>query len=62
MTNETGIFKAKYGDNLRGRDWARRIEPDDVKVLAEIGQRAHLYGHMGGVARAATARRGGKSS
>ena len=54
--NARGIFKQKYGE-LKGRDWARRLEPDDRKVLSEIGQEAHMYGYLGGKARAQTARR-----
>ena len=52
-----GIFKAKYGDELQGRDWVRKIDPDDLRVLVDAGLQAHRYGKMGGKARARTARR-----
>lgn len=46
-----GIFKARYTE-LRGRDWIRRIDPDDRQVFIEIGLAATEYGRKGGAARA----------
>lgn len=52
-----GVFKQKYGDNLRGRDWLRRIDPEDRRVFAHAGFVASDYGRRGGLARARTAKR-----
>ena len=49
------LFKSRYV--LQGKDWIRRVEPDDRKAFVQIGMRFHNYGKMGGKARAATARR-----
>lgn len=51
-----GIFTERYKD-LTGRDWPRRIDPDDLKVLVELGNQANQYGILGGKARAGKARR-----
>jgi hypothetical protein len=56
MTELTGLFKARY--SLRGRDWIRRIDPDDQRVLIEIGLRHADFGRMGGQARARSGKRG----
>ena len=57
MGNYQGVFKAKYGEQLEGRDWVRKIEPEDRQVFIEIGLSEMQYGHLGGVARAQTAAR-----
>jgi hypothetical protein len=47
--NYSGIFKARY-PVLTGKDWIRRINPDDRAVLVDIGLQAAEHGHLGGVA------------
>lgn len=44
--NYPGIFKARY--NLKGKDWVRKIDPEDRKVFVSIGAEAHLHGVIGG--------------
>lgn len=44
-----GLFKSRYPD-LKGRDWVRRIEPDDLRVFVDIGNQANDHGKLGGVA------------
>lgn len=60
MSDTSGIFKAKYGDALQGLDWINKIEPEDRKLLIEIGLRATDYGRTGGRARAEKAIRDNK--
>lgn len=61
MSETSGIFKAKYGAALQGRaDWINAIEPEDRKLLIEIGMRAWDYGRAGGRARAEKAVRDSK--
>jgi hypothetical protein len=40
-----------------GRTWLRNIPAEDRKVFSMIGREAHQHGHLGGVARATTAKR-----
>jgi hypothetical protein len=40
-----------------GRDWLRNVSADDRKAFSRIGREAHLHGHLGGMARAAQAKR-----
>lgn len=42
---------------LRGRDWLRRIPPEDRAVFSHLGMIAHDYGRQGGEVRARTAKR-----
>lgn len=44
--NYSGIFKARY--TLRGKDWIRTIDPDDRRVLVDIGLQAAEHGRAGG--------------
>lgn len=50
------LFKTRYG-KLTGRDWIRRLTPDDLAVFIQIGLAAMEYGRLGGRARAAQAGR-----
>lgn len=52
MDGVKGIFKAKYGDQLKGADWVRRIDPEDQRVLIDIGLQAFDHGRQGGRAQA----------
>lgn len=44
----TNLFKQKYA--LFGKDWVRRIDPDDLKVFVGIGLEANEHGRQGGKA------------
>lgn len=57
MSILSGVFKRKYGAALEGKDWVRRIEPEDQAVFIQVGIEAWEYGHKGGIARASTAER-----
>ena len=46
------LFKNKY-PVLKGKDWIKHVEPDDLKVFVAIGMQHHDYGK----ARSATAQR-----
>lgn len=50
-----GIFKSRYA--LIGKDWVRRLPNEDRQVFIHMGLAAMEYGHLGGLARAATAKR-----
>ena len=50
------LFKSRY-PSLRGRDWIRTIDPDDLRAFVEIGMKHNDYGRVGGKARSATAKR-----
>lgn len=54
MSELSGLFKAKYG-KLEGKDWIRKIDPEDARVLITVGLREMDFGRMGGKARAALA-------
>jgi hypothetical protein len=41
------LFKARY-PILRGKDWVRRIEPEDLRVFVDIGLKANDHGKQGG--------------
>lgn len=51
-----GLFTSRY-PALRGRDWIRRVEPDDRQAFIEIGLAYTEYGRKGGRARAQAALR-----
>jgi hypothetical protein len=44
----------------QGRDWVRRLDPENKRVFIDIGLQAGDHGKMGGAVRAATATRCGK--
>ena len=48
-------FKTKY--NLRGRDWIRRIDPEDRQALTHLAFECSEYGKRGGRVRASKAAR-----
>ena len=50
------LFKNRYPE-LKGRDWIRSIDPDDLQVFVHIGLEAADHGKLGGKA---TARKYGK--
>jgi hypothetical protein len=52
-----GLVKAKYGEQLHGRDWIKRIEPEDRAALVAQCHEAAQHGHIGGVKRAQAAQR-----
>jgi hypothetical protein len=56
MSELTGLFKKRY-NRLKGKDWVRRLEPEDLSVFVRVGLQANDYGKQGGIKRAATARR-----
>lgn len=58
--NYPGIFKGKYGDQLRGKTWLKAIDPQDAQVFVQIGHEAGQHGKIGGQARAAGAKRDGR--
>lgn len=45
--NLQGVFKARY-PVLKGKDWVRKIDPEDRAVFVSIGAEAHLHGIKGG--------------
>ena len=51
-----GIFKNRY-PSLQGKDWLKRIDPEDQKAFYHIGFTASDYGKKGGKARSQTAKR-----
>ena len=55
MSPYTGLFKSRY--SLTGRDWVRRLPPEDRRVFIDMGLQAWEYGHLGGLARARTCNR-----
>ena len=48
------LFKSGY--SLHGRDWVRRIDPEDLRVFVDIGLAAADFGRKGG--KALVAKRG----
>lgn len=42
------LFKARY-PVLKGKDWVRRIHPEDRAVFVSIGAEFHLHGVIGGL-------------
>jgi hypothetical protein len=56
MDSYPGMFKNRYG-KLQGRNWVRSLDPEDKEVFISLGLSAAEYGHLGGVARAQTAKR-----
>jgi hypothetical protein len=50
-----GMFIRRYP--LQGRAWLRNVPAEDRKIFSEIGCENHQHGHLGGVARAAAAKR-----
>ncbi len=50
------LFKTSY-PVLQGKDWLRRVNPEDRAAFSSIGREFHDHGRMGGEARARTARR-----
>lgn len=48
MSKYRGLFKNRYGDQLKGHDWPRLLDPDDLRVLVDIGLRAADHGKLGG--------------
>ena len=51
-----GVFRKKY-PQLKGEDWVRRLEPEDLEFFIHIGLAAGNYGSLGGKARAKQAKR-----
>lgn len=51
-----GMFKRRY-PVLRGRDWIRTVDSDDLQAFTAIGAEHFEYGRMGGRARAQAAYR-----
>lgn len=51
-----GLFKSRY-TALQGRDWLRRVDPDDLQAFIAIGMEYHDHGRTGGKARAQAAKR-----
>jgi hypothetical protein len=43
------LFLSRYTE-LKGRDWLRRIEPEDRAVFVDIGLKANGHGQLGGKA------------
>lgn len=50
------LFKSRY-PSLRGKDWVKTIDPDDLKAFIQIGMKFNQYGVLGGRARALKAQR-----
>lgn len=44
--NYPNLFKSRY--RLKGSDWLRRIDPDDLKAFVDIGLQAAEHGRKGG--------------
>ena len=53
------LFKNRYS-SLKGKDWIKRISPEDKRVFIELGLKHVQYGRLGGIARAKTAKRNEK--
>lgn len=41
------LFLSRYSE-LKGRDWIRRVEPDDRAAFVDIGLQENNHGKMGG--------------
>lgn len=41
------LFLSRYSE-LKGRDWIRRVEPDDRAAFVNIGLKEACHGQMGG--------------
>lgn len=46
-----GMFRERY-PSLQGRDWIRRLLPEDLQYFVRAGMERFEYGRMGGLARA----------
>lgn len=44
-----GLFRSRY-PVLRGKDWIKALEPDDLKAFVEIGLQETDHGRKGGLA------------
>jgi hypothetical protein len=51
MSEFTGIFKARY-PALKGRNWIKSLEVDDLQAFIRMGLAATDYGKKGGQVRA----------
>ena len=49
------LFKSRY--TLKGRDWIKKIDPEDLKAFVQIGFKHSDYGRKGGKQRAKTGKR-----
>ena len=56
-TMHPNLFLNKYGEDLTGRDWFSRIDPQDKKVFASIDFAASDFGKAGGKVRGETGKR-----
>jgi hypothetical protein len=56
MNKYKNIFKSRYPE-LKGKDWIKRIEEEDLKAFIHIGFAHSDYGRLGGKKRASTAKR-----
>lgn len=56
--NIAGCLKRKY--ELRGRDWLRTLPAYERQAFSGVGRFYAQHGHLGGVVRAATAKRDGR--
>lgn len=52
------LFKTHY--ILQGRDWLRRVSPEDRKVFVELGFKHSEFGKLGGKKRAEFGKRDAK--
>lgn len=50
------MFHSVY-EKLEGRDWIRRVSPEDRRIFVERGLAHAQWGKLGGIARAKTALR-----
>lgn len=56
MSQYSNIFKNRYSE-LKGKDWIKRIDPEDQKAFYHIGFVESDFGRKGGKARAKTGKR-----
>ena len=47
----------KKFDQRQGKSWVKNLPAEDLRVFVEIDLQAAEHGHLGGMARAKTARR-----
>jgi hypothetical protein len=53
------MFSRRYGP-LVGRDWLKNLSAEDRAIFNQIGRDYNANGHLGGLARAKTAKRDAK--
>lgn len=58
MTIYPKLFKSRY--TLKGKDWIKKIDPEDLKAFVQIGFKHSDYGRKGGIHRGKNGKRDNK--